>query len=388
MHASARLSLAAFFTDFALYLLMLSLPFRVLALDGSALQLGLVPVLYAGPYSLVAATAGHFSDRWPRRGPIRLGLGIAMLGALGLMRAESLASIYWSIPLVGVGLGFFWPSLQAGFSELQQGQDLMRMVSLFNMSWSAGKGSGMLVGGLLLGGAGAATVSLMAAAAFAAAGLVLPAMARPGDHSAVIQADRRRPPARRQRAFLHSAWIANGIGFGVVATVNHHFPRLALGWGIDSSGVGMLLSAVFLSQTLFFYHSGRRRWWHYRTTPLVTVQFVLALVVLGVPWASGLALLIPLGVALGVALGFAYQSSIYYSLDSPQSRGGQAGIHEATLGIASAGIPLTGGWLVAGLGPRAPFALAALCVAGGLAFCASRMISSRASQDGPATASE
>lgn len=362
MQASHRLSVAAFCTDFALYLLMLSLPFRVLDLGGSAAQLGWIPVLYAGPYSLVAALAGHVSDRWPRRGPIRFGLAVAMLGAASLIRANSLTSIFSSVPLVGVGLGFFWPSLQAGFSEVQQGRNLMKMVSQFNMSWSAGKGSGMLLGGILLGATGPGVVSALAATSLLIAAAAVPWMDRPADHSAVIEADPIRPPAPRQAAFLKSAWVANGVGFGVVATVNHHYPRIALQHGLDSADVGKLLAAVFLSQTLFFLQSGARRWWHYRTLPLVAVQLVLACVVVGVGWSSGLSSLLPLGVLLGIALGLAYQSSIYYSLDAASARGGQAGIHEAVLGLASAAIPWVGGQLVAPLGDLMPFYLAAACV--------------------------
>lgn len=378
MDKAQRLAAAAFFTDFALYLLMLSLPFRVLALEGQALQLGLVPVLYAAPYSLVAATAGHFSDRWPRRGPIRFGLTLAVLGGIGLALADSLTWIFASIPLVGIGLGFFWPSLQAGFSEVHEGRDLQRMVGIFNVSWSAGKGSGMLLGGVILDAAGATVVSGLAAAAFATAALVLPWMQRPGDHQAVIAADERRPPLPVQRAFVNSAWIVNGIGFGVVATLNHHFPPIALENGLSSRSFGIFLGAVFLCQTLFFVLVGPRRGWHYRIGWFLAAQAVVAAVVLLTPRVTTMALLLPLAALLGATLGFAYQSSIYYSLDSPTARGGQAGIHESVLGLSSAGIPLAGGALVAILGSRVPFQLAALCVGAGLAFSVWRYLRARA----------
>ncbi len=361
MKPSARLALAAFCTDFGLYLLMLSLPFRVLALGGGALQLGLVPVLYATPYSLVAATAGRLSDRWPRRRPIRVGLAFAVLGALSLARADDLPTLFASIPFIGVGLGFFWPSLQAGFSELHRGHRLLAMVSLFNVSWSAGKGGGMLLGSILLARMGPGFVSILAAAAYAMAAVVLPWMDRPRDHHLAVRADPRRPAPHRHRAFLHSAWIANGVGFGIVATVNHHLPQLAVRWGEGEREVGTLLAVVFLSQTLFFLQAGSRQWWHYRKGYLIAAQLLLVAAAGLLPQSPQIFLLVPLGAGLGIALGFAYQSSIYYSLDAPHSRGSQAGVHEAVLGVASATIPLVGGALVSPLGLRAPFLLAAIC---------------------------
>jgi predicted MFS family arabinose efflux permease len=249
----------------------------------------------------------------------------------------------------------------------------MRMVTQFNVSWSAGKGSGMLLGGILLEAAGAPVVSSLAALSFVVAALVLPWMDRPRDHSAVIEADPVRPNPLRQRAFLRSAWIANGVGFGAVATVNHHFPRLALQRGLDPSDVGKLLGAVFLTQTLFFLQSGARRWWHYRSAPLLALQLALGAVLLGIGVSSQLPWLLLLGAALGVTLGFAYQSSIYYSLDSPTGRGGLAGVHEAVLGLTSAAIPWIGGQLVADLGDLAPFTFAAICVAASVAHSAVRL---------------
>ena len=72
---------------------------------------------------------------------------------------------------------------------------------------------------------------------------------------------------------------------------------------------------------------------------------------------AGLLLLAPV---FGLALGFLYQSSLYYSLHAPEGRGRQAGIHEASLGVFRATIPLLGGIAVVGSRLAAPFYVATL----------------------------
>jgi MFS family permease len=359
MRPHHRLSVAAFCTDLALYLLMLSLPFRALDLGASSLVLGLVPVLYAAPYAAFASTAGWLSDRWPRRRLIRCGLGLAAVGALSLARAQRLETILFSVPVVGIGLGFVWPSLQAGFSEIQQGRDLNRMVRWLNASWSSGKGSGFLLGGVLLSAFGGAAPSVVAAAALLVAATVLPWMPRGGDHGRALREEDTLPGEDIRTAFRRSAWIANGITFGVAATLNHHLPRLTLSYGMGPSAFGLFLGLVFLSQTALFVLVGHHRWWRYRGVPLLVLQGLVALLVLLIPSVRQLGWLLATAPLVGLCLGFAYQSSLSYSLHAPLARGRHAGIHEATLGVCSASIPLAGGALVSRAGLLAPFFVAA-----------------------------
>jgi MFS family permease len=361
-----RLALAAFGSDLALYLIMLSLPYRLLGLGASSLVLGTVPLFYSGPYSVLALGAGRISDRWPRRGPIRAGLSLAVLAALALHRAGSAPAILGSVALIGIGLGFFWPSVQAGMSEIEKGANLESLTGIFNIGWSCGKGLGLLAGGLLLSRIGGEGLALVAAACWVGCALVLPAMDRPGDHSQTVLTDPRRPDERRQRAFLRSAWIANGMGFAIAATLNHHLPRLLLREGIEADNFGVFLGLVFFAQGLVFLIVGRMRWWHYRFAPLAAMQLLM---ILGVTWVrdtGSVAFLMALAPAFGIGMGFCYQSSLYYSLHAVTGRGRQAGIHEATLGVSSATVPLVGGSLVAGHGLQAPFVVAGAAMAASL----------------------
>ncbi len=362
MRPQHRLALAALACDLALYLIMLSLPYRILDLGSSSLVLGLVPLMYSGPYSITALTAGRFSDRWPRRGPIRIGLAVATAAALALALADRVPMILGCVGMIGIGLGFFWPSVQAGMSEVEAGANLNRHTRLFNMGWSTGKGLGMLGGGLLLPLIGGKGLALAAAAAWVSCLIVVPAMARPGNHRASIESDEMRPAAARQRAMLWAAWLANGIAFAVAATLNHHLPRLLRTDGIGADRFGTFLGLVFLTQTALFFFVGPMRWWHYRVAPLLGTQLLLTGAVLLVANVGSFGDLLLLAPVFGLALGFLYQSSLYYSLHAPEGRGRQAGIHEASLGVFSATIPLLGGIAVAGDRLAAPFYVATLAV--------------------------
>lgn len=387
MHPRYRLALAAMASDLALYLIMLSLPYRVMELGASSVVLGLVPVAYALPYSLTAATAGRFSDRWPRRGPIRAGLTLAMAASLGLAVVDAIPSILALVACLGVGLGFFWPSVQGGVSEVSAGTNLARDTRLLNMGWSAGKGLGMLGGGLLLPTLGGEGLALIAGASWLLCFGFLPKMARPGSHHASVEADERRPSRARQRAFLHAAWIANGLAYAAAATLNHHLPKFLREGGIGSERFGTFLGLVFLTQTAVFFVVGPRRWWHYRIWPMLAIQVVLVGATLAVMRPAGFAILLALAPCFGLALGFLYQSSLYYSLHAPEGRGAQAGIHEATLGSLGAMVPLLGGLAVTHGGLAAPFAVAAAAVLTGLLLSTIWFARSR-TQTGKASASE
>lgn len=359
-----RLAAASLLADMALYLVMLSLPYRLLEMGASPLTLGLAPALYSTPYALTALVAGHLSDRWPRRTLIRLGASLAGLAALALSAVSLLPFILVLVSVLGVGLAFFWPSLQAAFSEIDRGHRLPHHVSLYNVSWSTGKGLGFLSGGLLLHAIGGSGVAVTAAGALLAATWILPPLPAPGDHSRAIEDERGLPGPEVRAAFRTAAWLANGMTFGLSATLNHQYPKLLLQHGIDARAFGLFLGAVFLAQTCTFLVL--RRWigWRYRADSLLGTQLLMIGAALLMPRIPSLPPLLFMAPLLGAGLGFCYHSSLYYSVHVPTARGRRAGIHESILHTAAASIPLMGGALAArGGNLDAPYWVAASALA-------------------------
>ena len=343
MLQAIRLGMVAFCCDLAIYVIMVALPFRLLSLGAGSLLLGSVPALYAAPYSVLVLFAGQRSDRRGRSQLIRLGAAIAAGGAVLLALAGQPVTIVACIPILSFGVSMIWPSIQAGFSELPGGSSLTRQIGIYNLSWSSGKALGFLIGGTMVAHWGAAASIACGAIGYCTAAVTVPRLARDAPRVAEAASRGEALPLSQRRAFLRATWIANGIAFGVGAVLNHHLPRLFVERGIEADRFGLLLGTIFAAQTTSFLLLARWRAWHYRLRLLVLVQFALATLALCFAFATHLFVLFPLAIALGLGLGFCYQSSLYYSLHAESGRGRQAGIHEASLGIAAALLPLAGG---------------------------------------------
>jgi len=245
-------------------------------------------------------------------------------------------------------------------AELRPEHALSRGVRLFNLSWSTGKGTGFLVGGILLGALGASGLTLLASLSFLAAALLVPTLAAPSVHELRAEGTEPLPAPHVRRAFRNAAWLTNGLIFGVGATVNHHYPRILQELGEGSSRFGLTLGLIYLAQTLGFVLFSANTRWHYRLGGLVLAQWTVASLAVLLPAMGESMAALSLTPLLGLGMGFAYQSSLYYSLHAPEERGRWAGMHEASLGLASAGLPLLGGALAEAFGrARAPFEVAA-----------------------------
>jgi MFS family permease len=364
MRSVHRLASAAFLTDMAVYLVMLSLPYRLLRLGASPLVLGLAPAVYSAPYAITALGAGALSDRWARRTLIRAGSILAAAAACAMSVAGTVTSILLLVGFMGLGLAFFWPSLQAAFSEIDAGRELPRNVGLYNVSWSTGKGVGFLCGGILLQGIGATAVAAVAGAALMGAAAVLPYLATPGDHSQALKAEGDVPAPAVRNAYRTAAWVANGMTFGLSATLNHQYPKLLLEHGVGAGAFGSFLAVVFFAQTATFVLLRRWTRWRYRASALVATQLSMLLLALAMPHIPSLRPLLLVGPLLGAGLGFCYHSSLYYSLHAPQKRGRRTGIHESVLHMSAASIPLVGGAAVRRWGSLdAPYVVAAAALA-------------------------
>lgn len=349
---------AAGLADFALYVTMTSLPFRLLDQGASSLVLGLVPFLYALPYSALAWLAGRGSARIGRARSVRIGATGAGVTAVGLALAPSPEWMLALVPGLGISLAFYWPALQAAIAD-RAGPALADHVGRFNVGWSAGKGAGFLTGGLLTAHLGGSVGALVAAAAFVTAAFLL----RPRRGDAVPTPDPT-PEVATRPGFREVAWAANGAGFGLVGTLNHHYPAWVAAEGIGADGFGVLMGAIFLTQVGAFWFLARTAGrWAFRPGLLRFALAGAALSAILVPWLP-FRLLVGLAPLFGLGLGFFYQSSLFYSVHSPQERGGHTGIHETVLGLSAAAIPFLGGAVAAGGGGlRAPFVVSGLALA-------------------------
>ncbi|MGQ0721657.1 MAG: MFS transporter [Candidatus Eiseniibacteriota bacterium] len=363
-----RLLAAAFLTDASLYLAFAALPFRAIDLGAGPAQLGILPTLYAGAYMFSASFGGRLSDRVPRLVLARRALLLFSAGCLALALAPGSAALYASLPLLGAALGFFWSPLQAAVSDRCPVESLPRAVAAFNISWSLGKGTGLVLGGLL-------TEALRPEVALLVAALppLLTFAVLPRSEPATVPAHAPPPGAHAHSpAFLPLAWITNALAFGTASTLNMHAPRLLLDRGAGPTAFGVMLGSVFVVQTATFALLARRR----PSPPSLFTAYAFALAGLALFVAAvGSPFRLVAALPLGAAFGLAYQASIQASLDRPSGRGRAAGWHETILGAGSSSLPLLGGLVAAAHQDlAAPFVVAGVLLAGGLGLSVQRLL--------------
>lgn len=336
-----------------------AIPFRALDLGAGPVSLGVIPGLYAIAYMASASRSGRLSDRVPRLRLARLASLAAVAAVLGVAAAPTLPVLFAVLPFLGAALGFFWSPLQAALSDRAESRDLPGVLGAFNVSWTLGKGTGLVLGGLLT-----AAFSSRAVLLIAAAPLLLTAAFLPRDraaHTASAAAPAAGGPV--SDTVLRLAWMANALAYGLVGTVNMHAPRLFLAQGAGPAAFGALLGTVFGVQTLVFLLARDRpvgRGMLGTSLACGVLGLVLFLGTHGL--ARGLA-----AVPFGVATGLAYHASLRASLDRPHGRGRAAGWHETLLGAGSTSVPLLGGWAAAGTGSlAAPFVVAGAVLLSGL----------------------
>ncbi|HEX7879610.1 MAG TPA: MFS transporter [Candidatus Eisenbacteria bacterium] len=360
---------AAFGVDGAVNLTLVGVPWKAIALGATPLELGLLPAVWSVVYILSAMAMGHLSDRAPRLMLSGFGAMVVAFGLVLLAVADTLVGMQIGLALQALGLAMFWPSLQASLAGAVEPARLPRNLGWFNLSWSSGKGIGFAAGGLLYALHGFGLIATISATITLAIGVLLFLAPRaqtaagaghgyPWPGPPMTTAPRIDPA--KAAAFLAAAWVANGVAYGVVATLAYHYPKFLEAQGFRSAHFGFFLGGTYLSQTLMFALLMRTEKWHFRRGGLYLMHAALALVLLLLPRVHAPALQLALAPIIGACLGLAYYSSIYYSLHAAARPGRNTGRHEAIIGSGVLLAPPIGGWLATATGQlAAPYWLCA-----------------------------
>jgi MFS family permease len=260
----------------------------VFELTDSAFAVGAVAAcLWIGSL-LLQPWAGALTDRYDRRRILIAGQAVSLLGALAVavpalaIGAEELPGpwpIYLGTLMIGVGVAFSMPAMQALIPALVRQPDLDRAIALNAVSFNLARAVGPAIAGLILLGADASIAFALNVASFAVLIAVLVAI-RPrfervparGDRS--VAAGLRWVRADRRAVVLLASMVAIGFATDPVNTLT---PPIADLVGEGNGLVGMMVAAFGAGAVLAAFFVETIREWVGRERAGTTGFVVLAL---------------------------------------------------------------------------------------------------------------
>ena len=132
-----------------------ALPWLVLELGGSPLQLGLVMAFLFGPSMVIAPLGGVLADRLDRRRTLIIANGIAMVQALALFTLAftgvvEIWHVYALALVAGLVSAIEMPVRQAFVAELVPREDLVNAIALSSTSFNLSRVIGPAIAGLTI----------------------------------------------------------------------------------------------------------------------------------------------------------------------------------------------------------------------------------------------
>ena len=343
---------------------------RAAELGASASELGWLAAVWIGVYGALALLTGHVSDRVDRR-------KLAVIGCLIASAMTLICSLTTRVPLllvfsagVGAGIACFWPSIIAWLGEGLSGTPLAKRLTTFGVVWN---------GGLLLGYGctGVIFKHWPQLAFYASAGviliiaglLLLPAEGRarpPGepndsDGPAVRPYQETHVPAGR--GFRKTAWLALFATNFALNGTSAMFPRLATNLGISADVHGALLAAGRGAALAAFVALQLLMFWRTRLWPLWIAQLCCAASIVWIGFAHVTWVFAAAWIIGGAMSGYAYQASIYFTLEEMTEKGKGSGFHEAMVGSGMFFGPMLAGWVGNHHGLRTPYFFCATVLA-------------------------
>jgi MFS family permease len=226
----------------------------VFELTDSAVAVGAVSgCMWAGAL-LLQPWAGALTDRYDRRRMLIAGQSLALFGALAIaiptavVGVEDLPGpwpIYLGTLVIGVGVAFSIPAMQALIPALVEKRDLDRAIALNGVTFNLARGIGPAIAGVILLEADAALAFSINVASFAvlllAMAWVKPRFEREpsrGDHT--VRAGLRWVLADRRAVVLLGTMVAIGFATDPINTLT---PPMADELGGGDALVGLLVSA-------------------------------------------------------------------------------------------------------------------------------------------------
>ena len=308
---------------------------------------------YGGIYMLAAWLGGRVSQRIGYLSALKLGFGIMAAGLAMGTRAGSPAGQISVMAIIVIGMCLTWPSLEALVSEGERPETLPRMIGIYNVVWAGTGALAYFIGGATLDKLGLKSMFYVPLAielgqlafcfwlARKARIEVTAAGSNENLRAATFPALNPRPIAKA-RTFLRMAWLANPFAYIAINTLIAVMPGLAARLGLSATLAGFYGSIWCFARLGVFFVLWFWEGWHYRFGWMAAAYVALLATFASMLIAPNLAFLIAAQVVFGAAVGLIYYSSLFYSMDTSETKGEHGGIHEAAIGLGNLAGPAMG----------------------------------------------
>jgi MFS family permease len=359
MSQPAILYLACLLMDMSVAGVTFAISRRAAELGAGASVLGWLGAVWIGAYALLALITGRFSDRIGRRKLAITGCLIAASMALACSLTTRIGLLLAFSAVFGCGLACFWPSIIAWLGEGLTGHALATRLTIFGVAWNIGLLSGFALSGVLYAH-GSRLAFYVSTSAIVLIVLLLSLPSKPMASASESASSKPTPHVPKGRGFRKTAWLANFASNFALAGAAALFPQLATHLGISPAVHGGLLAAGRGAALLAFVALQLVVFWRTRLWPLWIAQLGCAASLVWIGLANATWMFAVAWIVGGVASGYAYQASIFFTLEEMTETGKGSGFHEAIVGSGMFFGPMLAGVVGSHHSLRAPYFFCAM----------------------------
>lgn len=337
-YSPTALYASAFCMAAIMSMLMVALPWRIIALGGNALAVGASGGLLMGVYVFSCILIRPHLDRL---GVKRLVMASCFLTAGNcalLTVAPTVSAVLCVVCLQAIVTGAFWSPLIGWLSGVHEGKALNHRLGRFSFFWATGSIVGSSLGGpllnlyqwlpFLLGGVLALFVFVLAAMVHQKKALET--------HEENAKVD---PPKHLVtfRWMTRVGLVVSFVGLGLLRTPLASLLKEMLPTeqeGSDMHSIIMGLSSGMLM--VCFYVLGKTQRWHFRLGLLLGMQLVGVALLACIGWVPSVWGVGLCAVLTMTATSFIYSSHVFYTLSGGAGRAAGMALHEIVLAIGFA----------------------------------------------------
>ncbi len=259
------------------------------------------------------------------------------------------------VVLFTIFIGPIWPSLEAAVLHCPGKTSMPNRLGFYNITWGTGDALGFAFSAFFFNWnpdsiLWAAGIFYLVQSAWLKLG---PSHHGQGEGIAMdIPHSGTAVPREVKRRFMHTAWLANALGFLLVAGTTALNPQLGEKLGLSATATIWLSSTQLFARAASFAICWKWEAWHYHRGWSLWALWIAPVSIAMAFFINNTVVVFAALALFGLAHGLSYSGSLYYSLDYGDNKGEHGGLHEAILGIGIFSGPLLAAlvaWLGGGL---------------------------------------